>query len=82
MKSKDLMGIRRQTYKEFVESLTVFAEGYLGGIVMVITLAVLGIIISGALSIKLGPFSTSDLLFYLIYLITPLVNVVFLQYSR
>ena len=79
MKSKDLMSIRRQTYKEFVESLAVFAEGYLGGIVMVITLAVLGIIISGALSIKLGPFSSSDLLFYLIYLVTPLVNVVFLQ---
>ena len=54
-KSKELMAIRRQTYKEFVESLAVFGEGYLGGVVMMITLAVLGIVISGALGIEFGP---------------------------
>jgi flagellar protein FlaJ len=78
-KSKELMAIRRQTYKEFVESLAIFGEGYLGGVVMTLTLAILGIVISGALGISLGPFEPKDLFNYLIYLIIPLINVVFLQ---
>lgn len=78
-KSKELMAIRRQTYKEFVESLAVFAEGYLGGVVMTITLAVLGVVISGALGIQLISFSSSELFTFLVYLIIPLINIVFLQ---
>ncbi|HVP97015.1 type II secretion system F family protein [Methanoregula sp.] len=78
-KSKELMAIRRQTYKEFVESLAVFGEGYLGGVVMTITLAILGVVISGALGIQLGPFSAHDMFNYLIYLMIPLINVIFLQ---
>jgi flagellar protein FlaJ len=78
-KSKELMTIRRQTYKEFVESLADYGEGYLGGVVMTITLAVLGVVISGALGIQLGPFSAHDMFNYLIYLLIPLVNVIFLQ---
>ncbi|HTY52835.1 MAG TPA: type II secretion system F family protein [Methanomicrobiales archaeon] len=79
MKSRDLMALRRQAYREFVESLSVFAEGYLGGVVMTITLGVLGIIISGALSIELGPFTPGQLLMLLIYAVTPIINLVFLQ---
>jgi len=79
MKSRDLMALRRQAYREFVESLSVFAEGYLGGVVMTITLGVLGIIISGALSIQLGPFTPGQLLMLLIYVVTPVINLVFLQ---
>jgi len=78
-KSKDLMSIRRQTYKEFVDSLAIFGEGYLGGVVMTLTLAILGIVISGVLGIQLGPFEPKDLFNYLIYLIIPLINVIFLQ---
>jgi len=78
-KSKELMAIRRQTYKEFVESLAVFGEGYLGGVVMTITLAVLGVVISGALGIQLASFSSKDLFTFLVYLIIPLINIVFLQ---
>jgi flagellar protein FlaJ len=77
-KSKELMNIRRQTYKEFVESLAMFGEGYLGGIIMVLTMSVLGIVLSGALGIQLGPFTPTELWTYLIYLITPLVNIIFL----
>ncbi|MBN1194212.1 MAG: type II secretion system F family protein [Methanomicrobiaceae archaeon] len=77
-KSKDLMAIRRQTDKEFVESLGLFGEGYLGGIVMTITLAVIGIVISGALGVELGPFRPSEMFMILIYLIVPLINVTFL----
>ena len=78
-KSKELMAIRRQTYKEFVESLAIFGEGYLGGVVMTITLAVLGIVISGALGIEFGPFKPVDMFNILIYVLIPLINVVFLQ---
>jgi flagellar protein FlaJ len=73
------MAIRRQTYKEFVESLAVFGEGYLGGVVMTITLAVLGVVITGALGIQIGPFSAQDLFNYLVYLLIPLINIIFLQ---
>lgn len=78
-KSKDLMNLRRQAYREFVDSLSVYGEGYLGGIVMIVTLSVLGIVISGALSIELGPFTPEQLFSFLIYLIVPLVNIIFLQ---
>jgi archaeal flagellar protein FlaJ len=77
-KSKELMNIRRQTYREFVDSLSIFGEGYLGGVVMLIIFAVLGIVISGALGIELGPFTPAELFNYLVYLIIPLVNVIFL----
>ncbi|WP_214020361.1 type II secretion system F family protein [Methanoculleus sp.] len=77
-KSKELMEIRRQTDKEFVESLSVFGEGYLGGIVMTLTLAVLGIVISSALGVELGPFTPDQLFFFLVYLGMPLINVLFL----
>ena len=78
-KSKELMAIRRQTYKEFVDSLAIFGELYLGGIVMIMTLAILGIVISGALGIQLGPFTPKELFNALIYLLIPLISIIFLQ---
>lgn len=78
-KSKEMMATRRQVYKEFVESLSVYAEGYLGGIIMVMTLAVLGIVISGALGIELGPLTPTQMFDVLIYVVTPVANIVFLQ---
>ncbi len=78
-KSKELMAIRRQTYKEFVESLAVFGEGYLGGIVMTITLAVLGVVITGALGIQMGAIFGTGGVQFLIYLLIPLINIIFLQ---
>lgn len=78
-KSKEMMGMRRLVYKEFVDSLSVFGEMYLGGIVMLIIFASLGVILSGALGIELGPFKPKEMFSYLVYLIVPLVNIVFLQ---
>jgi flagellar protein FlaJ len=78
-KSKEMMAMRRVMYREFVDSLSVFGEMYLGGIVMLIIFAALGVILSGALGIDLGPFTPKEMFNYLIYLIVPLVNVVFLQ---
>ena len=56
------MNIRRQTYKEFVDSLAVYGEGYMGGVVMLIIFAVLGIVISGALGIEVGPVHSSSII--------------------
>lgn len=78
-KSKEMMAMRRIMYREFVDSLSVFGEMYLGGIVMLIIFAALGVILSGALGIELGPFTPKEMFNYLVYLIVPLVNVVFLQ---
>jgi flagellar protein FlaJ len=78
-KGKDLMAIRRQTYKEFVDSLAIFGELYLGGVVMLMTLAILGIVISGALGIQLGPFTPIELFNLLIYGLIPLISIIFLQ---
>lgn len=77
-KSKELMASRRQIYREFVDSLAVYAEGYLGGIIMIITLAVLGIVISGALGIDFGPLTPTQTFDVLIYVVTPVVNIIFL----
>jgi flagellar protein FlaJ len=76
-KSNDLLDIKRQTQKEFVDSLSVFGEGYMGGILMIIILAVLGIVMAGALSIPLGPFKPDQLFTMLVYAIIPIVNIVF-----
>lgn len=78
-KSKEMMEMRRLVYKEFVDSLSVFGEMYLGGIVMLIIFASLAIILSGALGIELGPFQPKDMFNYLVYLMVPLVNIIFLQ---
>lgn len=78
-KSKELMSIRRQIYKEFVDSLAVFGEGYLGGVVMILTLSVLGIVISGALGIELGPLTPTQMFDLLVYVLIPVINLVFLQ---
>jgi flagellar protein FlaJ len=86
-KSKDLLDIKRQTQREFVDSLTVYGEGYMGGILMVVILTVLGIVMAGALNIDLGPFKPDELFNYFVYLIMPFVNIIFyllleMKYSR
>jgi flagellar protein FlaJ len=86
-KSKDLLDIKRQSQKEFVDSLSVFGEGYLGGILMMVIMSVLGIVMSGALNIQLGPFQPKELFSILIYLLIPMVNILFYllleqKYSR
>lgn len=86
-KSKDLLDIKRQSQKEFVDSLGIFGEGYMGGLLMMVILAVLGIAMSGALNIPLGPFKAKEVFMILVYGIIPVVNVIFFllleqKYSR
>ena len=87
IKSKDMMMMRRIIQKEFVDSLSVYGEAYLGGIVLSIVLAILGIVVSGALGIEFGLFKPRDLFNIFIYFVLPFVNILFLallwtKYSR
>ncbi len=78
IKSRDLMAMRRLIQKEFVDSLSVYGEGYLGGIVMCVVLAVLGIVVCGALGIDMGVFAPRDLFNVFVYFVLPFVNILFL----
>ena len=87
IKSKDMMMLRRLVQKEFVDSLSVYGEAYLGGIVLSIVLAILGIVVTGALGIEVGLFKPQDLFNIFIYFVLPFVNILFLallwtKYSR
>ena len=87
IKSRDLMTMRRLIQKEFVDSLSVYGEGYLGGVVMSVVLAVLGIVVCGALGIDMGIFEPRDLFNVFVYFVLPFVNIIFLamlsmKYSR
>ena len=87
IKSRDLMTMRRLIQKEFVDSLSVYGEGYLGGVVMSVVLAILGIVVSGALGIDLGIFEPRDLFNIFVYFVLPFANIIFLamlsmKYSR
>jgi flagellar protein FlaJ len=87
IKSKDMMMLRRLVQKEFVDSLSVYGEAYLGGVVMSIVLAILGIVVTGALGIEVGLFKPQDLFNIFIYFVLPFVNILFLallwtKYSR
>ncbi len=86
-KSKDLLNIKRQTQKEFVDSLSLYGELYMGGILMLAIMAVIGIVLCGALNIDIGPFLPSQAFSFFIYLILPLANIIFyflveMKYSR
>lgn len=86
-KSKNLMDIKRQTQREFVDSLSIYGEMYMGGILMMMILTVIGIVLCGALNIDIGPFKPSQVFVFFIYLIMPLINIVFylmleMKYSR
>ena len=86
-KSKDLLNIKRQTQREFVDSLAMYGEGYMGGILMLVIMSVLGVVMMGALGIDIGPFKPSQLFIYMVYLIIPFVNLMFyllleMKYSK
>jgi len=86
-KSKDLMNIKRQTQREFVDSLSIYGEMYMGGILMMMIMSVIGIVMCGALNIDIGPFKPSEAFVFFIYLIMPLVNIIFyllleMKYAR
>lgn len=87
MKSKELMEMRRETQKVFVDSLSVYGEGYLSGIVMSVVLVVLMIVICSALGIDLKFMTPHQLFNFFVYFGLPFMNIMFIlllwmKYSR
>lgn len=76
-KSNDLMKMRKLTQKQFVDSLAVYGEGYLSGVVLSVVLVILGIVVASALGIDL--FLEPKVLFTVfVYGVLPFVNILFL----
>jgi len=72
-----ISGGRLRTYCE-QESRAAFSEGYIGGIVVSLILGIIGIII-GALGLRIIPFlSTQNIFDIFVFLLVPLINIVFL----
>ncbi|MDP2216833.1 MAG: type II secretion system F family protein, partial [Methanolobus sp.] len=87
MKSKELMNLRGKLQREFVDSLAVYGEGYLSGVVMSVVLVVLMIVVGSALGIDLGPLTPRQMFNFFVYFALPFINIVFLillwmKYSR
>ena len=77
--SKELFALKRAQLKGFIDSLAAFSEGYIGGIIVSLIMGVIGIIVVGALGLKILPFlSTQDLFNILVFVIVPLINIIFL----
>ncbi len=87
MKSNELMDMRKKMQQEFVDSLGVYGEGYLSGVVMSVVLVVLMIVVTSALGIDLGPLTAKQMFQFFVYFALPFINIVFLillwmKYSR
>ncbi len=87
MKTKELMEMRRQAQKIFIDSLSIFGEGYLSGIVMSVVLVVLMIVICSALGLDLKIMTPHQLFNFFVYFALPFINLMFLlmlwmKYSR
>jgi flagellar protein FlaJ len=80
------MNMRKVTQMQFVDSLSVYGEGYLGGVVMSVVLVVLAIVVASALGVDL--FLEPAVLFNVfVYGLLPFINILFLvllwmKYSR
>jgi len=77
--SRELFVLKRAKLKGFIDSLAAFSEGYIGGIVVSLIMGVIGVIVIGALGLRILPFlNTQDLFDLLVFLFVPLINIVFL----
>lgn len=87
LKSKELMEMRRQAVKAFIDSLSIFGEGYLSGIVMSVVLVVLMIVICSALGLDLKIMTPRQMFTFFVYFVLPFINLMFIimlwmKYSR
>jgi flagellar protein FlaJ len=87
LKSKELMEMRRQAQKVFIDSLSIYGEGYLSGIVMSVVLVVLMIVICSALGIDLKIMTPRQMFNFFVYFALPFINLMFIlmlwmKYSR
>ncbi len=78
VKSKELMTMRREAQKAFVESLSIYGEGYLSGVTMLFIMVVLMIVISSALGLDLKIMTARQMFLLFTYFVIPFINIIFL----
>jgi archaeal flagellar protein FlaJ len=76
--SKSLFDIKRAKLKNFIDTLAIYSEAYIGGIVVSIIMGVIGIILLGTLGIHILFFTTEELFEIFIFFFIPFANIVFL----
>ncbi|MDA4123672.1 MAG: type II secretion system F family protein [Thaumarchaeota archaeon] len=77
--SVNLFADKKAKLKSFIDSLASLSEGYVGGVIVTIVMAVIGIILLGSLGIKVLPFlDTQDIFELFIFFIVPFINIIFL----
>jgi flagellar protein FlaJ len=77
--SKELMELKKAKIKGFIDSLAMFSEGYLGGVVVSLIMGVIGLFVMGSLGFHILPeFSTQATFDLLVFVMVPLINAVFL----
>ena len=76
-RSTYLMDRRRVVEKQFIETLGMYSEFYIGGIMLVVIMGIVGIITAGALGYDFGT-SVKNIFEIFIYLVVPALNGLFL----
>ena len=77
-KTAYLLERRRRMEKQFADSLAMYAELYVGGIMMVAIIGIIGIITAGALGITIGDLPIDTVFGIFIYGIVPAANGLFI----
>lgn len=77
--SVNLFADKKAKLKGFIDSLASISEGYVGGVIVTIVMAVIAIILLGSFGIKVLPFlDTQDIFEIFIFFVVPFINVMFL----
>ena len=77
--AKNLFDSKKNKLKQFIDSLAAYSEGYLGGITVAVIMGLVGIILLGALGIKIIPgLNTQDLMLIFVFFVIPFANLAFI----
>jgi len=76
--SKELIALKKAKLKGFIDNLAMVSEGYLGGVIVSVIMGVIGLFVAGSLGFHFGDFSTQNLFDLLVFVMVPLMNIIFL----
>lgn len=76
--SKNLFELRKAKLKGFIDSLAIFSELYLGFVTVPIIMILIGLVLIGALGIKVLFFTTQNLFDIFVFFAVPFLNVLLL----
>ncbi len=76
--NRELMAIKKNALKEYMDLLGMYAEIYLGGVVMTTVMGLIGIILIGTLGIELPVLTLKQLFMLFVYFVVPFMNFMYL----